>query len=293
MALYFSGERYHRTSAPNRSDHQQQRIAGITAMRRRLCSNCSCSVSPPIEFLWRRMSKRLLAQIAMLLMLLTASGCGTLFHSQRIAPANIPLTRPVAREISIEELKRLLPARSIVVGFDVDDTLIFSAPAFNALEPGYPADVIRPKDYAALTPAQRRQYHEFWNRLNEEFDDRSIPKRIGKQLLDLHVQRGDEIYIISRRQQTVPPTNTVTRRLERLFGIHLHHPVVQTNLNDKTPFIAARGILYYYGDSDSDITAAVGARAVPIRVKRSPASYAKDRPHNGQLDEIVLENSLN
>jgi acid phosphatase (class B) len=73
------------------------------------------------------------------------------------------------------------------------------------------------------------------------------------------------IYIISRRQKTVPPTNTVTRRLERLFGVRLRHPVAQTNLKDKTPFIAARRILYYYGDSDSDITAAVGASAVPIR----------------------------
>jgi acid phosphatase (class B) len=239
------------------------------------------------------MSKRFLAQIATLVILLTANGCGTLIHSPQIAPATIPLTSPVAREVSIEELRRLLPARPIVVGFDVDDTLIFSAPAFNALEPDYPADVIRPKDYGALTPAQRQQYHEFWNRLNEEYDDRSIPKRIGKQLLDLHVQRGDKIYIISRRQKTVPPTNTVTRRLERLFGVRLRHPVAQTNLKDKTPFIAARRILYYYGDSDSDITAAVGASAVPIRVQRSPASYAKDQPHNGQLNEIVLENSRN
>ena len=123
--------------------------------------------------------------------------------------------------------------------------------------------------------------------------DRSIPKRIGKQLLELHLRRGDDIYIISRRQGTVPPTNTVTHRLERMFGIHLQHPVVQTKLKDKTPFIATRHIVYYYGDSDSDITAAVGARAVPIRVQRSTASYAKDQPHNGQLNEIVLENSRN
>jgi acid phosphatase class B len=106
------------------------------------------------------MSKRCLTRIATLLILLTANGCGTLFHPEQIAPATLPLTRPVAREVSIEQLKRLLPARPIVVGFDVDDTLIFSAPAFNALEPTYPADVIRPRDYTALTAAQRRQYHE-------------------------------------------------------------------------------------------------------------------------------------
>ena len=76
-----------------------------------------------------------------------------------------------------------------------------------------------------------------------------------------------------------------------MFGVHLPHPVVQTDLKDKTPFIAKSHILYYYGDSDSDITAAVGAKAVPIRVQRSLASYAKDVPHDGQLNEIVLENS--
>jgi len=221
------------------------------------------------------------------------TGCETVTRHSSLTAAKIPLTRPVAKEVSIEQLKRLLPAHPVTVGFDVDDTLVFTAPAFNALQPSYPADVIRPKNYTALSPAQKRQYHEFWNRLNEQYDDRSIPKRIGKQLLDLHLKRGDDIYIISRRQGTVPETDTATRRLERMFGVHLPHPVVQTDLKDKTPYIASRHITYYYGDSDSDITAAVGAGATPIRVQRSPASYAKDAPHNGQLNEIVLENSLN
>jgi len=237
------------------------------------------------------MNKRSFARLATLLIFFTTSGCATLFGPKQLAPVTIPLTRPVAKEVSIEQLKRLLPAHPIVVGFDVDDTLIFSAPAFNTLQPAYPAEVIRPKDYGALTAAQRRQYHEFWNLINEQYDERSIPKRIGKELLDLHLKRGDDIYIISRRQGTVPATNTVTRRLERMFGVRLPHPVVQTDLKDKTPFIARRHVIYYYGDSDSDITAAVGAKAVPIRVERSQGSYAKDVPHDGQLNEIVLENS--
>jgi acid phosphatase (class B) len=140
------------------------------------------------------LSHRSLAQIATLLILLTTNSCETLVRP-KLAPATIPLTRPIAEEVSAEQLKRLLPAAPIVVGFDVDDTLSFSAPAFNALEPAYPANVIRPKNYAVLNPAQRKQYHEFWNRLNEEYDDRSIPKRIGKQLLDLHLQRRDDIFI--------------------------------------------------------------------------------------------------
>jgi len=208
----------------------------------------------------------------------------------QVAP-DIPLSAPVAEEISLEQLKRVLPAHPVVVGFDVDDTLVFSAPAFNALQPQYDAAVIRPKSYATLSPEQKGKYHEFWNRLNEEYDDRSRPKGIGKALLGLHLARGDDIWIISRRQATVPATETATKRIERFFGISLKHPVIVTNLQDKTPFITEHKIEYYYGDSDSDITAAVTAGATPIRVKRAADSYAKDVPHNGQLNELVLKDS--
>lgn len=212
----------------------------------------------------------------------------------RVCPAtarSISFTSPTAEEITVDQLALLLPKHPVVVGFDVDDTLVFSAPAFNSLQPGYDAGVIRPKDYAALTVEQKAKYHEFWNRLNEEFDDRSIPKKIGKRLLELHRARGDSIYIISRRQSSLPPSERATHRYERMFGIALEHAIVQTELQDKTPFICLRKIDYYYGDSDSDVTAAVTAGAVPIRVKRAADSYAKDAVHNGQLGEIVLQDS--
>src|SRR6478672_13080384 len=85
----------------------------------------------------------------------------------------IPLTAPVAEPVAVEQLARMLPRHPVVVGFDVDDTLVFSAPAFNALQPQYDPAVIRPKSYEALTPEQKKQYHEFWNRLNIEYDGRS------------------------------------------------------------------------------------------------------------------------
>lgn len=216
--------------------------------------------------------------------------------SARPAPttaAVIPLTAPIAEEISLDQLKLLLPRHPVVVGFDVDDTLLFTAPAFNALQPEYDADVIRPKDYSRLNAEQRAKYHEFWNRLNGEFDSRSVPKEIGRKLLALHIARGDDIWIISKRQSIVPTpkVDVVTQRYEQMFGVHFAHPIVQTQLKDKTPFIYERHIDYYYGDSDSDITSAVAAGAVPIRVKRSSESYAKDSVHNGQLGEIVIKDS--
>ena len=206
------------------------------------------------------------------------------------APA-LPLSPAKAEEISVEQLARMLPKHPIVVGFDVDDTLTFSAPAFNVLQPSYDPDVIRPKDLQKLTAEQRGQYHAFWNELNEHADDSSIPKKIGKTLLALHTARKDDIYIISRRQETVPPSDVASRRLERFFQVKLAHPVVQTNLTDKTKYICERQIELYYGDSDSDITAAVAAGATPVRIKRAVNSYAKDATHDGQLDEIVIQGS--
>jgi acid phosphatase (class B) len=207
--------------------------------------------------------------------------------------ANIPLAPAKVDEIAVDQLAMMLPRRPIVVGFDVDDTLVFSAPAFNALQPKYEPDIIRPKSYDALTLEQRAKYHEFWNALNVEYDERSLPKAIGKHLLDLHIARGDDIWIISKRQSIVPAPqeDVVTRRYERMFGVKLQHPVVQTQLKDKTPFICERHIEYYYGDSDGDVTSSVAAGATPIRVKRAEESYAKDAVHNGQLGEVVLRAS--
>ena len=62
-----------------------------------------------------------------------------------------------------------------------------------------------------------------------------------------------------------------------MFCVNLPHPVAQTDLKDKTPFIAKRHVIYYYGDSDSDITAAVGAKAIPTRAQRSQGFLCKGR----------------
>src|SRR6266566_7300444 len=84
-------------------------------------------------------------------------------HNCPTTAAVIPLAPPKADEITVEQLALLLPRHPIVVGFDVDDTLIFSAPAFNALQPNYDPDVIRPKAYSSLSAEQKAKYHEFWN----------------------------------------------------------------------------------------------------------------------------------
>src|SRR3954471_11365290 len=78
------------------------------------------------------------------------SACTTATLTPKIAP-DIPLSAPLASEVDLEQLKRLLPRHRVVVGFDVDDTLLFSAPAFNALQPSSDPAVIRPKAYSELS----------------------------------------------------------------------------------------------------------------------------------------------
>lgn len=209
------------------------------------------------------------------------------------AATPIPLHEPAAAPITVEQLALVFPKRKIVVGFDVDDTLIYSAPAFNALQPEYDPDVIRPKSLPALNPDQRAKYHEFWNRLNGEYDDRSVVKVVAQKVLKLHLDRGDDVWIISKRQSIVPEPreDVVTKRYERMLGVKLPHPVVQTQLRDKTPFLCERQIELYYGDADTDITASVTAGATPIRIKRASDSYAKDAVHDGQLGELVVHGS--
>lgn len=209
------------------------------------------------------------------------------------AATPIPLHEPTAAPITLEQLALVFPKRKIVVGFDVDDTLLFSAPAFNALQPEYDPDVIRPKKLDALTPDQRAKYHEFWNRLNGEYDDRSVVKVVAQKVLKLHLDRGDDVWIVSKRQGIVPEPkeDVVTKRYERMLGVKLPHPVVQTQLQDKTPFLCERHIELYYGDADTDVTASVTAGATPIRIRRANDSYAKDAVHDGQLGELVVQGS--
>lgn len=210
-----------------------------------------------------------------------------------VVPAVITLSPPVAHEITVEQLARVLPTHPVRVGFAVDDTIVFSTPAFaelDKIEPKFDPAVTHPKDYKVLTPEQKKQYQQYWNKLNEELDDRSIPRTIGKSLLELHARRGDEIFIISTRPGSVPVSDAITKRYEKMFEMKFKHKVIHTQLADKAPFIAQNKIEFFYGDADSDILSAVGAKATPIRVKRGKGSSAKDAVHNGELNEIVLTN---
>lgn len=72
-------------------------------------------------------------------------------------------------------------------------------------------------------------------------------KVVAQKVLKLHLDRGDDVWIISKRQSIVPEPreDVVTKRYERMLGVKLPHPVVQTQLRDKTPFLCERQIELY------------------------------------------------
>jgi acid phosphatase (class B) len=187
--------------------------------------------------------------------------------------------------VSVEQVAASLAAtKPTAVGFDIDDTLLFSSPGFYRGKQEF-----SPKDESYLkNPA-------FWEKMNNGWDDFSIPKEAARALIDLHLKRGDKIYFITGRSQT--KTETVTATLQKDFAIPKAalNPVIfagdKPGQNTKVQWLKDKGITLYYGDSDGDIKAAreVGARGV--RLLRAANSTYKPLPQAGALGEEVLVDS--
>lgn len=166
----------------------------------------------------------------------------------------------------------------MAVGFDIDDTVLFSSPCFYAGQQKYSPGS---NDYLKNT--------EFWTETNGGCDRYSIPKDVARSLIAMHQQRGDTLYFITGRPHT--EGEQVTTILQQAFGIKNMQPVVFTSGPEKTRFIHDRGLQVYYGDSDADITSAQAAGARAIRVMRAANSTYKPLPVNGALGEEVLVDS--
>ncbi|MCK5682922.1 acid phosphatase AphA [bacterium] len=185
--------------------------------------------------------------------------------------------------ISFEDLKKSLEGKpAISVGFDVDDTVLYSSPGFYYGKMKY-----SPKGYSFLGNKQ------FWFEMNNYLDIYSLPKDIAKKVIRFHKKRGDNIFFITARNET--KTEVVTEILEKIFDIKKMNKVIFTGHkkgeNLKVKPIKDNNIKIYYGDSDSDITAAQEAGIRGIRIMRAGNSSHKPMPKNGNLGEEVLENS--
>lgn len=168
------------------------------------------------------------------------------------------------------------------VGFDVDDTVLFSSPGYY-----YGQQKYSPGSGAYLN------MEEFWNEMNNGLDRFSIPKECARKLIEMHKKRGDSIYFITARKET--KTETVSALLAKTFLLKNPNKVIFTGFsllkNLKIKAIKENNIKIFYGDADSDIKAAQAAGIRAIRIIRALNSTNRLLPKIGNMEEEVLADS--
>ena len=185
--------------------------------------------------------------------------------------------------ISVADIQQELQGKApFAVGFDIDDTTLFSTPVFYRGQQEF-----SPNGYSYLTN------QDFWDKANCGWDAFSMPKNIAKELIAMHQERGDSIYFITGR--TGSDCNFTTEYLKKTFDIKDMNDVIFAGSSrteyTKTKYIKENGIKVYYGDADGDIISARDAGAEGIRVMRAANSSYTPIPKNGIYGERVLKDS--
>jgi len=185
--------------------------------------------------------------------------------------------------ITIQDLISSLEGQPAMnVGFDIDDTVLFSSPGYY-----YGMQKYSPGENSFL------RIDEFWEEMNNGLDRFSIPKECAKALIEMHRKRGDSVYFITARTPT--KTETVTDLLALVFSLEDPKEVIFTGSkrgeNLKIKSLKEHNIQIFYGDSDGDIQAALAVGIRPIRIMRAGNSTHKPLPKNGSLEEEVLVDS--
>lgn len=201
-----------------------------------------------------------------------------------VTAAPLSETAPI-HWLSIEQLHdELANTAPLDIGFDVDDTLLFSSAGFF-----HGKEVFSPGSDAYLSNPS------FWQQMNNGWDDFSLPKKSAQALISLHLARGDRLWFITGR--TATRHENLSQRLQTLFNIPKQkmNSVIFTNdkpgLASKVVALKAHHIKIYYGDADKDIQAAKRAGARGIRVIRASNSSYQPLPAAGNQGESVLINS--
>jgi len=200
-----------------------------------------------------------------------------------ITTSEILATAPV-HWVSVDQIAASLEGQPpMAVGFDVDDTVLFSSPCFYYGKMKYSPTS---EDYLKMDA--------FWTDIHtNNCDQYSIPKDVARKLIDLHTARGDDIYFITGRTRG-SGGETLTAAIKKAFDIEKMNDVVFTaSSENKVEFLKDHKLKIYYGDADSDMKAAIAADIRPIRVMRAQNSTYKPEPKNGKFGEEVIVDSTN
>lgn len=182
--------------------------------------------------------------------------------------------------VSVEQVAKSFEGQPpMTIGFDVDDTVLFSSPCFY-----YGQNKYSPGKFDYLKNI------DFWTDINANCGPYSIPKEVAAKLIKLHTDRGDTIFFITGR--TASEGEKLTETIQKAFGLEKINPVVFTaGSESKTAFMKQHEIKVYYGDADGDMRQALEVGARPIRVMRASNSTYKPMPKNGSFGEEVIIDS--
>ena len=181
------------------------------------------------------------------------------------------------------------------VGFDVDDTILFSAPGFWL---GY-------KNFSSRSYKNFTHAPGFWDAMNNEYDKFSMIKSEVANTLYRHLLLKHKVYFITRRPKTKSEKlsehlrNSLkkffqyTQRTEAFPYIEKLPNVIFSNEKSKAPYLTKLNIKVYYGDSDSDKLDTEKCQNIYfVRILRAPSFIANYDPiQNISKNEIILKNS--
>lgn len=160
----------------------------------------------------------------------------------------------------------LIAALNLKIGFDYDDTLSFSTPAY---EKAFQAE--REKGIKPFSP-------EFWQIVNENYSlDEPRWGAVGWAVLAKAV--GFDIVIITARLPL--GGEALVEHWE-----WLHDGFFFTK--DKSGIMNKKRFVAFIGDSDSDIEECRKSGVVAIRARRSPKSSYKENYSPGKYGEWIL-----
>lgn len=151
------------------------------------------------------------------------------------------------------------------VGFDYDDTLVFSTPAFSR----------------AFGSGVQPFSPDFWETVNTSYD---LEKRklLANALAWGFRLLGFKVGVISSRQ----PNGGEALKKEWRFLVSDF--VFAGSSANKHLYLKKGHYVLFFGDSDSDIAEGRKARVLALRVRRHPDSSYKEDYHPGTLRELVL-----
>lgn len=162
-------------------------------------------------------------------------------------------------------------SKKLRIGFDVDDTILFSSPAFLQAE------------RSDIKPFSK----EYWDIVNSSDEKYSIIKKKTAEIIKKYLDNGDEVFAITAR----PDYNGEYLKNFLNKALNIPKENIFFEYDSKVERIKSLKLDYYYGDSDSDIEDALAAGAKPIRIQRSPNSNYKKKYNPGKYNEQIIENS--